>query len=42
MAVVPSNAPGLVGFKNLGTSSPGLDHVIATVEPDDSGPYEGW
>ncbi|SJM34299.1 nitrogenase iron-molybdenum cofactor biosynthesis protein NifE [Mesorhizobium delmotii] len=43
LAVVPINAPGLVGSKNLGNKLAAealLDHVIGTVEPDDAGPYD--
>ncbi|WP_192360073.1 nitrogenase iron-molybdenum cofactor biosynthesis protein NifE [Mesorhizobium mediterraneum] len=43
LAVVPINAPGLAGSKNLGNKLAGealLDHVIGTVEPDDAGPYD--
>ncbi|PAQ07685.1 nitrogenase iron-molybdenum cofactor biosynthesis protein NifE [Mesorhizobium temperatum] len=43
LAVVPINAPGLVGSKNLGNKLAGealLDHVIGTVDPDDAGPYD--
>ena len=38
LPVVPVNAPGFVGSKNLGNKLAGealLDHVIGTVEPDD-------
>ena len=41
--VVPVNAPGFVGSKNLGNRLAGealLDHVIGTVEPDDCGPTD--
>jgi nitrogenase molybdenum-cofactor synthesis protein NifE len=40
LPVVPVNAPGFVGSKNLGNKLAGealLDHVIGTVEPDDVG-----
>ncbi|BCG97488.1 MULTISPECIES: nitrogenase iron-molybdenum cofactor biosynthesis protein NifE [unclassified Mesorhizobium] len=43
LAVVPINAPGLAGSKNLGNKLAAealLDHVIGTVEPDDAGPYD--
>ncbi|WP_027038980.1 nitrogenase iron-molybdenum cofactor biosynthesis protein NifE [Mesorhizobium ciceri] len=43
LAVVPVNAPGFAGSKNLGNKLAGealLDHVIGTVEPDDAGPYD--
>ncbi|RWN94753.1 nitrogenase iron-molybdenum cofactor biosynthesis protein NifE [Mesorhizobium sp.] len=43
LAVVPVNAPGLAGSKNLGNKLAAealLDHVIGTVEPDDTGPYD--
>ncbi|ESY90546.1 nitrogenase iron-molybdenum cofactor biosynthesis protein NifE [Mesorhizobium sp. LNHC209A00] len=43
LAVVPVNAPGFVGSKNLGNKLAGealLEHVIGTVEPDDAGPYD--
>ncbi|RWP43336.1 nitrogenase iron-molybdenum cofactor biosynthesis protein NifE [Mesorhizobium sp.] len=43
LAVVPINAPGLAGSKNLGNKLAAealLDHVIGTVEPDDPGPYD--
>ncbi|UVK50020.1 nitrogenase iron-molybdenum cofactor biosynthesis protein NifE (plasmid) [Mesorhizobium sp. AR02] len=43
LAVVPVNAPGLAGSKNLGNKLAAealLDHVIGTVEPDDAGPYD--
>ncbi|RRH94533.1 nitrogenase iron-molybdenum cofactor biosynthesis protein NifE [Mesorhizobium tamadayense] len=43
LAVVPVNAPGFIGSKNLGNKLAGealLDHVIGTVEPDDAGPYD--
>lgn len=39
LPVVPVNAPGFVGSKNLGNKLAGealLDHVIGTVEPDDA------
>ncbi|HIJ61518.1 MAG TPA: nitrogenase iron-molybdenum cofactor biosynthesis protein NifE [Rhodospirillaceae bacterium] len=41
--VVPVNAPGFVGSKNLGNRLAGealLEHVIGTVEPDDCGPTD--
>lgn len=41
--VVPINAPGFVGSKNLGNRLGGealFDHVIGTVEPDDAGPTD--
>ena len=41
--VIPVNAPGFVGSKNLGNRLAGealLDHVIGTVEPDDVGPCD--
>lgn len=41
--VVPVNAPGFVGSKNLGNKLGGealLDYVIGTVEPDDAGPTD--
>lgn len=40
---VPVNAPGFVGSKNLGNKLAGealLDHVIGTVEPDFTTPYD--
>ncbi|MDL2409783.1 nitrogenase iron-molybdenum cofactor biosynthesis protein NifE [Rhizobium calliandrae] len=43
LPVVPVNAPGFSGSKNLGNKLAGetlLDHVIGTVEPDDAGPYD--
>lgn len=43
LPVIPINAPGFVGSKNLGNKLAGealLDHVIGTVEPDDAGPYD--
>ncbi|RUW34626.1 nitrogenase iron-molybdenum cofactor biosynthesis protein NifE, partial [Mesorhizobium sp. M1E.F.Ca.ET.041.01.1.1] len=43
LPVVPVNAPGFVGSKNLGNKLAGealLDHVIGTVEPDDAGAYD--
>ncbi|AYG76878.1 nitrogenase iron-molybdenum cofactor biosynthesis protein NifE (plasmid) [Rhizobium sp. CCGE532] len=43
LPVVPINAPGFSGSKNLGNKLAGealLDHVIGTVEPDDAGPYD--
>jgi nitrogenase molybdenum-cofactor synthesis protein NifE len=41
--VIPVNAPGFVGPKNLGNKLAGealLDHVIGTVEPDYTTPYD--
>ncbi|SNQ50778.1 Nitrogenase iron-molybdenum cofactor biosynthesis protein NifE [Frankia canadensis] len=41
--VIPVEAPGFVGNKNLGNKIAGqalLDHVIGTVEPDDAGPLD--
>ncbi len=41
--VIPINAPGFVGPKNLGNKLAGealLDHVIGTVEPDYTTPYD--
>ncbi|TCU03007.1 nitrogenase iron-molybdenum cofactor biosynthesis protein NifE [Rhizobium sullae] len=41
--VVPVNAPGFAGSKNLGNKLAGevlLDHVIGTVEPDDPGHHD--
>lgn len=43
LPVVPVNAPGFVGSKNLGNKLAGeamLDHVIGTHEPDDVSPYD--
>ncbi|MDE1568554.1 nitrogenase iron-molybdenum cofactor biosynthesis protein NifE [Aquabacter sp. P-9] len=43
LPVVPVNAPGFVGSKNLGNKLAGealLDHVIGTLEPDDAGPLD--
>ncbi|MCW1412968.1 nitrogenase iron-molybdenum cofactor biosynthesis protein NifE [Rhizobium sp. 1AS11] len=43
LPVVPINAPGFVGSKNLGNKLAGealLDHVIGTAEPDDASPYD--
>ncbi len=43
LPVVPVNAPGFVGSKNLGNKLAGealLDHVIGTEEPDDVTPYD--
>ncbi|MEW6122753.1 MAG: nitrogenase iron-molybdenum cofactor biosynthesis protein NifE [Pseudomonadota bacterium] len=43
LPVVPVNAPGFVGSKNLGNKLAGealLDHVIGTHEPDDAGPTD--
>lgn len=40
LPVIPVNSPGFIGTKNLGNKLAGetlLDHVIGTVEPDDSG-----
>jgi len=41
--VIPVNAPGFAGSKNLGNRLGGealFDHVIGTVEPDDVGPTD--
>lgn len=41
--VIPVNAPGFVGSKNLGNKLAGealLDHVIGTVEPEQETPYD--
>ncbi|MTJ79483.1 MAG: nitrogenase iron-molybdenum cofactor biosynthesis protein NifE [Telmatospirillum sp.] len=41
--VIPVNAPGFVGSKNLGNKLAGealLDHVIGTEEPDHTTPYD--
>ncbi len=41
--VIPVDAPGFVGNKNLGNKIAGqalLDHVIGTVEPDDVGRFD--
>jgi nitrogenase molybdenum-cofactor synthesis protein NifE len=41
--VVPVNAPGFVGSKNLGNRLGGealFEHVIGTIEPDDAGPTD--
>ncbi|MDX2204168.1 MAG: nitrogenase iron-molybdenum cofactor biosynthesis protein NifE [Hyphomicrobiaceae bacterium] len=41
--VVPVNAPGFAGSKNLGNKLAGealIDHVIGTREPDDAGPTD--
>ena len=41
--VVPVEAPGFAGSKNLGNKLAGetlLDHVIGTIEPDDVSPYD--
>ncbi|MGE4482624.1 nitrogenase iron-molybdenum cofactor biosynthesis protein NifE [Acidocella sp.] len=41
--VIPVNSPGFVGQKNLGNKLAGealLDHVIGTVEPDYTTPYD--
>ena len=43
LPVIPVNAPGFVGSKNLGNKLAGealLDGVIGTHEPDDIGPYD--
>ncbi|MBQ0820664.1 MULTISPECIES: nitrogenase iron-molybdenum cofactor biosynthesis protein NifE [Microvirga] len=43
LPVVPINAPGFAGSKNLGNKLAGkalLDHVIGTVEPDETSPYD--
>ncbi len=43
LPVIPVNAPGFVGSKNLGNKLAGeamLDHVIGTVEPDDVSDYD--
>jgi nitrogenase molybdenum-cofactor synthesis protein NifE len=43
LPVVPVNAPGFAGSKNLGNKLAGealLDHVIGTVEPADIGPTD--
>lgn len=43
LPVVPVNAPGFVGSKNLGNKLAGealLDHVIGTREPEDITPYD--
>ncbi len=43
LPVVPVNAPGFVGSKNLGNKLAGetlIDHVIGTHEPDDTGPTD--
>ncbi|MEW5962164.1 MAG: nitrogenase iron-molybdenum cofactor biosynthesis protein NifE [Pseudomonadota bacterium] len=43
LPVIPVNAPGFVGSKNLGNKLAGealLDHVIGTREPDDVGPTD--
>ncbi|MDR3374429.1 MAG: nitrogenase iron-molybdenum cofactor biosynthesis protein NifE [Ancalomicrobiaceae bacterium] len=43
LPVIPVNAPGFVGSKNLGNKLAGeamLDHVIGTHEPDDVSPYD--
>lgn len=40
---IPVNAPGYVGSKNLGNKLAGealLDHVIGTVEPEETTPYD--
>jgi nitrogenase molybdenum-cofactor synthesis protein NifE len=42
-AVIPVNAPGFVGSKNLGNKLAGealLDYVIGTEEPEESTPYD--
>jgi nitrogenase molybdenum-cofactor synthesis protein NifE len=41
--VIPVNAPGFVGSKNLGNKLAGealLDHVIGTLEPETTTPYD--
>ncbi len=41
--VIPVNAPGFVGSKNLGNKLAGealLDHVIGTIEPEYTTPYD--
>ena len=41
--VIPVNSPGFVGPKNLGNKLAGealLDHVIGTVEPEYTTPYD--
>ena len=41
--VIPVNAPGFAGSKNLGNRLGGealFDHVIGTVQPDDAGPTD--
>ncbi|MBS1165460.1 MAG: nifE [Proteobacteria bacterium] len=41
--VVPVEAPGFVGSKNLGNRLAGqtlLDHIVGTIEPDDVTPYD--
>ncbi|MBL8575547.1 MAG: nitrogenase iron-molybdenum cofactor biosynthesis protein NifE [Hyphomicrobiaceae bacterium] len=41
--VIPINAPGFVGSKNLGNKLAGealLDHVIGTEEPEETSPYD--
>lgn len=43
LPVIPVNAPGFVGSKNLGNKLAGealIDHVIGTREPDDAGPTD--
>jgi nitrogenase molybdenum-cofactor synthesis protein NifE len=43
LPVIPVDAPGFAGSKNLGNKLAGealLDHVIGTVEPDDVSPYD--
>jgi nitrogenase molybdenum-cofactor synthesis protein NifE len=43
LPVVPVDAPGFVGSKNLGNKLAGealIDHVIGTREPDDAGPTD--
>ena len=43
LPVIPVNAPGFAGSKNLGNRLGGealFDHVIGTVEPDDAGPTD--
>lgn len=41
--IIPVNAPGFVGSKNLGNKLAGealLDHVIGTIEPEEPTPYD--
>ena len=43
LPVIPVDAPGFVGAKNLGNKLAGealLDHVIGTIEPDDATPMD--
>lgn len=43
LPVIPVNAPGFVGSKNLGNKLAGealFDHVIGTATPDDAGPMD--